>query len=368
MSFGERSEWAGGLRKALIPLFLVGSMAWMAGAQAVSTTTVQGTVYLANGQPGNGTLIVSWPAFTTAQNQLVVAGQTSATIGSDGYLTINLAPNQGASPAGLFYTAVFHMGDGTTSTQYWIVPSAAQATLASVQSQVMPAAQAVHAVDEAYVNQAIQELSGSLLGTSGGIMTGPLYLIGDPSQPDQAADKHYVDESFGQAVPMTGAAMTGPLTSIQLGAAYQVDQFGGADFGAKLQACVNGLNATYGGTCDARNFAGALLMGSNVTISTANATLEMPCATITTANQMIVTAGTRNVVLKGCSLRGASAASGSQGGTVILYSGASAAVQVGDPKFAVDTTGFHMDNVLINTTAAANGTAPGDGRVSHPGD
>jgi hypothetical protein len=60
-------------------------------------------------------------------------------------------------------------------------------------------------------------------------------------------------------------------------------------------------------------------MGSNLTISTANATVLLPCATISTANQVIVTAGTRNVSLRGCALRGASTASGSQGGTVFLF-------------------------------------------------
>jgi hypothetical protein len=40
-----------------------GNAAW---AQAITTTTVQGTVYLANGQPGTGTLMLSWPSFTTA--------------------------------------------------------------------------------------------------------------------------------------------------------------------------------------------------------------------------------------------------------------------------------------------------------------
>ena len=89
-----------------------------------------------------------------------------------------------------------------------------------------------------------------------------------------------------------------------LGSAYAVDQFPGADFGAKLQACLGALSASYGGTCDARNFTGTLSMGSNLTISTANATVLLPCATISTANQMIVTAGTRNVSLRGCALRG----------------------------------------------------------------
>ena len=46
-------------------------------AQAFSTTTVQGTVYLANGTPGAGTLQLSWPAFTTANNQSVAAGRTT---------------------------------------------------------------------------------------------------------------------------------------------------------------------------------------------------------------------------------------------------------------------------------------------------
>jgi hypothetical protein len=328
-------------------------------AQAVSTTTVQGTVYLANGQPGSGTLVVSWPTFTTASGQLVVADSATMAISPNGSVSVNLAPNVGATPAGEYYTAVFYMSDGTTNSQYWVVPVAAQATLAQVQAQVMPAAQAVQAVSPGYVNQAIAELSGSMLTASGGTLTGPLYLSGDPTQPLQAADKHYVDDSFAQAVPLTGGTLTGPLTSVKLGALYQVDQFPGTDFGAKLGACLSGLSSTNGGTCDARNFSGTQSMGSNLTISTANATVLLPCATISTTNQVIVTAGTRNVSLRGCALRGASTASGSQGGTVLLYSGAGAMVQVGDPAYAADTMGFHLDNVAINTTASTSATAQG---------
>ena len=126
--------------------------ATVARAQAVTTTTVQGTVYLASGQVGAGTLNVSWPAFATANGQLIAAGHVMVTIAPDGYLSVNLAPNLGATPAGLYYTAVYQMSDGTTSTQYWIVPAAAQATLAQVQSQLMPAAQAVQAVSKSYVD------------------------------------------------------------------------------------------------------------------------------------------------------------------------------------------------------------------------
>ena len=98
-------------------------LAWVAFAvaalaQSISTTTVQGTVYLANGTPGSGTLQLSWPAFTTATNQAVTAGKITTNIGGDGSVSVSLAPNLGSSPAGLYYTAIYHMSDGTTSTEY----------------------------------------------------------------------------------------------------------------------------------------------------------------------------------------------------------------------------------------------------------
>ncbi|HEY1986230.1 MAG TPA: hypothetical protein VGG85_12510 [Terracidiphilus sp.] len=357
MKFAKKEWLRAGMR---LGLWLVWTLlSSMASAQGVSTTTVQGTAYLANGRAGSGSLQISWPAFTTANSQAITAGRLNVTIGSDGFVSVNLAPNQGASPAGLYYTAIYHLNDGTTSTEYWVVPAAAQASLSQVRAQVMPAAQAVQAVSKGYVDQSMQELTQSLLTASGGSLSGPLYLSSDPTTPTQAANKHYVDSALSQAVPITGGAATGPLTSVQLGAAYQVDQFAGADFGTRLQACLNQLNATYGGTCDARNFTGTLGMASNLSITTSNATIQLPCATVSTSNQIVVAAGTRNVSLRGCALRGASNASGSQGGTVFLYSGSGAMIQVGDATYGADTAGFHMDNAVINTTTANSGTAQG---------
>ena len=77
------------------------AMAVVAVAQTMSTTTVQGTVFSANGAPGSGTLQLSWPAFTTASSQAVAAGKITANIGADGFVSVNLAPNLGSSPAGL---------------------------------------------------------------------------------------------------------------------------------------------------------------------------------------------------------------------------------------------------------------------------
>jgi len=351
------SGWLGLL---LMELCLLG--VWMGSvvhAQAIGTTTVQGTVYLANGQPGTGTLVVSWPSFTTASGQLVAADSMTVAIAPDGFVSVNLAPNLGATPAGLYYTAICYMSDGSVNTQYWVVPATTTATLGQVQSQVMPSVQAVQAASKTYVDQAVAELAGSLLTANGATMTGPLTLCCAPTTPLQAADKQYVDAATAQSVPLTGGTLTGALTATQIGALYQVDQFPGADFGAKLGACLSGLSTTQGGTCDARNFTGPPGMGSSVTIATANATVLLPCATISTANQIIVTAGTRNVSLRGCALRGASTASGSQGGTVFYYSGTGAMLQVGDPTYAADTLGFHLDNVAINTTLSSSASAKG---------
>jgi len=157
----------------------------------------------------------------------------------------------------------------------------------------------------------------------------------------------------------SSVAFKGQVTGSLVGGTYEADQFAGADFGAKLGACISGLNQSTGGVCDARGFSGSLGMGSNLVITTENAVVYLPCATITTAKQIVVTAGTRNVSLHGCSLRGASTASGSQGGTVIVYSGPGAAVQVGDPTYNSNTMGFRMDNIALNTTNSSTGTTTG---------
>lgn len=206
---GERGRI---VRVAVLALWaLLASMTCMAAA--VTTTTVQGTVYLANGAVGSGTLYVSWPAFTTADGLAVVAGHTTATIGSDGYVSLNLAPNADATPSGLFYTAIFTMSDGTTSTEYWVVPSAAQAAISAIRAQVMPAAQAVQAVTKSYVDKVVAGLTGGGLSKTGGTLTGPLYLSEDPMQPMEASDKHYVDTAVAKAVPIAGGNMTGALTT-----------------------------------------------------------------------------------------------------------------------------------------------------------
>jgi hypothetical protein len=240
-----------GLR--LVLSLLLSGLGILAHGQAVTTTTVQGTVYLANGQTGPGTLSLSWPAFTTASGQAVAAGSLVTTIAADGFVSVNLAPNLGSTPAGLFYTAIYQMSDGSTSTEYWVVPAAAQATIGQVRAQLMPAVQAVQAVSKTYVDQSIAQAVASQLTASGGNLTGPLFLNADPTQPLQAADKHYVDESFALAVPLAGGNMTGPLQTPTVNAVQSPATSSGQ---TTLQAAMSAAGAT-GAMVIPPNYAGS---------------------------------------------------------------------------------------------------------------
>ncbi|HEV2278736.1 MAG TPA: hypothetical protein VGS02_11200 [Acidobacteriaceae bacterium] len=212
------------------------------GRAQMSTTTVQGTVYRADGTPASGTLLISWPAFTTAQNQAVAAGTLNAAIGANGFVSVNLTPNSGALPAGSYYTATYHLNDGTVNQEYWIVPASGTATVGAVRAQLQPAMVAVQGnVTPSYVQSAIASLSGSYLPLTGGTMTGALSLTGDPVAATQAATKHYADQLAAQNLPLSGGALSGPLTAPsistrQMEGRFYADQWqsGGGNNGISL--------------------------------------------------------------------------------------------------------------------------------------
>jgi hypothetical protein len=191
----------------------------------INTTTVQGTVYRADGTAASGTLLLSWPAFTTPQNQAVAAGNTSAAIGTDGFVSVNLTPNANALPTGTYYTAVYQLTDGTVNQEYWVVPAAANASIGSVRAQLQPSTVAVQPVSKTYVDSAIATLNGSWLPLTGGTLTGPLSLNSDPNSAYQAATKHYADQLATAQLPLSGGTVTGPLNTKQLEGNLYADQW-----------------------------------------------------------------------------------------------------------------------------------------------
>lgn len=189
-------------------LALLSGCAECAVAQApLAVTTVQDTVYTASGAAASGTVLVSWPGFTAASGAVIPAGTTSATIATGGLLSIALAPNAGATPIGSYYTATFHLSDGSTSRQYWVVPvtttGGSTVRLAAIQSDVLPTSVAMQTASKAYVDMSIAaamaghpaDSSTPYLLKAGDTMVGPLVLPADPVSANQAADKNYVDES-----------------------------------------------------------------------------------------------------------------------------------------------------------------------------
>jgi hypothetical protein len=90
-------DQAGGFLATLILLVL--SAAFCHGIEPAKTT-ISDVVYRADGTPAAGTLLITWPAFTTFDGKAVAAGNKSLALGAGGTLTVQLVPNAGATPEG----------------------------------------------------------------------------------------------------------------------------------------------------------------------------------------------------------------------------------------------------------------------------
>lgn len=203
---------------------------------SIATTQLTDVVYRGDGTTATGTVLVSWPQFTTASGLSVPAGNTSVTIGTGGALSVSLVPNAGSNPMGSYYTAIYHLDDGTVSREYWVVPvSTTPVTIASIKSTVLPASVALQTVTKSYVDMAIANAVNGTAGSSayvmksGDTMTGPLLLPADPVSSSQAADKHYVDTS----VAAVGGGSGGKVSLVP-SASQVVTQPTGTDLSVNL--------------------------------------------------------------------------------------------------------------------------------------
>ena len=255
------------------------TLSTLSEAQGPALTTVSDTVYRADGTPAEGTVLISWPSFQTAEGDVVAAGNLSVTLGPAGAFTAQLVPNVGASPAGTFYVVVLQLDDGTVRAEYWAVtttspttidavlttPGTGLANLAATQQYVNSAvaglavdSTVVHlagaetitgtkqfavppslptpvgtsdGTNKAYVDAAVANVgSGAYVALAGGTMTGPLNLPADPTSPSQAADRHYVDTGLSAKADLVDAT----VPTAELGAGV-----------ASSATCLNG-NSSWG--------------------------------------------------------------------------------------------------------------------------
>jgi len=107
----------GNRRSGRLFLLLLCVLAEIVTAQTPSTTTVVDTVYRADDTPAGGTLLISWPAFTTAGGQAVAAGTKRVILGPAGALSVALVPTSAARPANTVYTIVYQLHDAVTNRQ-----------------------------------------------------------------------------------------------------------------------------------------------------------------------------------------------------------------------------------------------------------
>ncbi len=96
------AEWQKRTMTALLMAGLLSNARVEQAAAQIATTTIQDTVYLADGSVASGSVIVSWPSFSTAADGTVAAGSVTTTIGADGFISLNLTPNVGGLPAGTY--------------------------------------------------------------------------------------------------------------------------------------------------------------------------------------------------------------------------------------------------------------------------
>ena len=195
-----------------------------ASSAAPATTTVSDVIYRADGTPASGTLLISWPAFVSGDAQAVSAGTVKVPIGPGGVVNVALVPNEGATPAGTYYSVIVKLDGGSTDKEFWTVPLASPTTIAKIRSVIMPQSVAAQIVSKQdFENQIAQKANDSAVVHSAGgeTISGVKEFAVSPRVPtpvagEDVANKGYVDAAVGQVgdgsyVKKAGDAMTGPL-------------------------------------------------------------------------------------------------------------------------------------------------------------
>jgi len=219
----------------------------------LTTTLVADTIYEADGKVATGTVLISWSAFTMSSGASVAGGSISTVIGVSGMLSVQLTPNAGSTPVGSYYTVVYHLGDGSVSREYWVVPvSSTSVPVATVRSTVLPTSEAMQTVSKSYVDTAIAAaVTGHPLDSTpyvlkaGDTMTGPLALPADPVSATQAADKNYVDESIAALTSGLGQKVSTLPTATQIvvqptGTQLEVNNLNGVEYASQYTSGTGG--------------------------------------------------------------------------------------------------------------------------------
>ncbi len=179
---------------------------------------INDTVYRADGTPAQGTVLLSWPSFTTAGGQAVTPGSLLVTLDPSGGFNASVAPNTGASPVGTYYRAIFKLNDGTNETEFWVVPNTQTTTIGAIRSKLVPSNQAAQFLTRDFADSTYLNLTAN--ETVAGVKTFTASpAVPTPANPSDAANKSYVDANAGSnlAAPPpigSGTPNTGAFTTL----------------------------------------------------------------------------------------------------------------------------------------------------------
>lgn len=87
---------------------------------APPVTTIQDTIFNADGSPFTGVLYISWPSFTASDSSVIGAQMLTVQVNS-GYLNVQLVPTTTAQPQ-VTYTVLYDSGGKNQYTETWAVP------------------------------------------------------------------------------------------------------------------------------------------------------------------------------------------------------------------------------------------------------
>jgi len=206
--------------------WLILAVALLAVAKAQATTSktaIVDVLYRADGTPARGTLLISWPAFTTAGGDAIAAGSMTVNLGASGSVQAAVFPNTGSTPQGTYYKVVVDLDDGTRSTEYWVVPQVPQTTIAAVRASLVPQSQALQFVGRDYVDSAIASAVENVLDLTGSqTITGVKTFqsspqMPTPTNPGDAASRQFVLDTVGN--PALAQTTPGTVNATQ----YQVN-------------------------------------------------------------------------------------------------------------------------------------------------
>jgi hypothetical protein len=145
-------------------------------------------------------------------------------LGVKGSLSVELIPNAGATPAGVYYSVVYQVGPGQVKTEYWVVPSTSPANLATVRA-TPGSGIAAQPVSMQYVNSALATKAddSSVVHVNGAeTISGTKTFSSAPNVPapsgtGSVVNKAYVDQAVanvgaGSYLSTAGGTVTGPIT------------------------------------------------------------------------------------------------------------------------------------------------------------